>query len=65
MLNYNGITEGARSKNYQKYITKRYKIDEQLAFSIMLKDRTLDLLSQTPEQKAQFIEAMKFVKSLV
>jgi len=51
MLDYNGITDGARSKNYQKYIRKNYPIDELMAFSIMLKDRTLDLLASSVEYK--------------
>lgn len=51
MLNFNGITDGPRSKNYQKYISKNYPIDEQLAFSIIFKDRTLDLMGYTVERK--------------
>jgi hypothetical protein len=47
MLSYTGITDGARSKNFQSYISKNFPIDEQLAFSIMLKNRTLDLIANT------------------
>lgn len=65
MSNYNGITDGPRSKNYQKYLNRNYPIDEQLAFSIMLKNRTLDLMAPTVEYKQDFIECMKFTKSFV
>lgn len=46
MLNYSGITDGARSKNYTKY-ARKCEIDEQLAFSIVFRNRTLDLVAAT------------------
>jgi hypothetical protein len=65
MLNYTGITDGAASLNFRKYITHNYPIDEQLAFSIMLKNRTIDLLAASLELKKDFIECIKFTKSFL
>ena len=45
MQNYNGVTDGSRSKNFQKYQINKYLIDEQLAFSLIFKNRTFDLVA--------------------
>lgn len=50
MLDYNGILDGPRSKNYHRYI-KSHPIDEHLAFSIILNNRTLDLMAHKHEDK--------------
>jgi|688.fasta_scaffold2622624_1 hypothetical protein len=51
MQNYTGVTDGTRSKNYQKYVVKKYKINEHLAFSLIFKNRTLDLLATDQSEK--------------
>jgi hypothetical protein len=51
MQNYTGVTDGTRSKNFQKYVLKKYKINENLAFSLIFKNRTLDLSATDQSQK--------------
>lgn len=43
MIGYNGIMDGARSKNFLLY--KRYT-KEELCFSVVFNDRTLDFMAR-------------------
>jgi hypothetical protein len=47
MLSYTGISDGTKSKNFHSYIKLKYPIDVELAFSLMFKNRTLDVIANT------------------
>lgn len=39
------------SKTFQFYMNKNYPIDEELAFSLIFEERSLDLVSRSLEEK--------------
>ena len=46
MNDYLTVTEGCKSIKFEEYVKKSYHIDEELAFSILLKERSIDLVAK-------------------
>lgn len=63
MMLFKGMTEGLRTKNFKRYLKRGHNIEEEAAVSLVLGNRSLDLVARSKEEKEEFMRSLRVVKS--
>jgi hypothetical protein len=61
MAGFAGVRKGATSHNFKRYIQEDIQIDHRLGFTIVLAQRSFDLLARTPQEREIIVREIQLL----
>ena len=61
MKGFKTVLNGCISENFEKYIDKKYLIDEEKCVSLVIQEKTIDFVMKSLEDKEKLVKSLRFI----